>query len=100
LEVAPSLQVTVAAASPEAAAGAVVAAVVAGALAAAPADLFMPPCPLQAPWPPFEVVPSLQVTSPAPALEPEVIAPVEAAAAGAAGAAALDAAPADLSTPP
>jgi hypothetical protein len=88
LEVAPSLQVTIAPASPEAAAGAVVAAVVAGALAAVPADLFTPPCPLQAPWPAFEVAPSLQVTDAplAPAVAAAAVTPV--------------AAPADLSTPP
>jgi len=90
-----------AAADEPAVAGAAEAAVAAaaGALAAAvPADLFTPPWPLQAPRPPLEVVPSLQVTV---VPEPEVD-PVAAGALAAAGASAGVALPdeADLFTPP
>jgi hypothetical protein len=104
LEDVPSLQVTMAdpplallAAAVEAAAGAA-----AGGAAALPADLLTPPWPLQAPRPPLEVVPSLQVTVAEPLL-------VELAAAGAAGAGAAELVllvpllllvPADLLMPP
>jgi hypothetical protein len=78
VEVVPSLQVTVP--EPDAADDAEVAAPAAGAgaasepeaeaLAPADADLSIPPCPEQAPRPPWgEVVPSLQVTEPLVALE-------------------------------
>jgi len=66
--------------------------------AAAEADLLMPPWPLQAPRPPREVVPSLQITSP-PRLE--VPLPEDAlVSAGAAAAGAAVPADADLLTPP
>lgn len=82
------------------AAGAVAAAAAgaagAGAFTGAAPLLFMPPCPLQAPRPPFaEVVPSLQGTAPV------LLAVVDAAAVEAvAGAAAAVAAGADLLMPP
>jgi hypothetical protein len=81
----------------------------AGAEAPVPADLLMPPWPLQAPRPPWgEVVPSLQVTGPeldpdAGALELAVVLGALELAAAAAGAAALPPAAlavAVLSTPP
>ena len=91
----------------DAAAGAAAAAAAGAAAGAAlpeDADLFTPPCPLQAPRPPFEVEPSLQVTVvPEPVDEPEVALVVDAAAgAAAAGAAAGAVLPddADLFTPP
>jgi hypothetical protein len=97
--VAPLLPAAVEAAVAGAAEAAVAAAAgaAADALAAAvPADLFTPPWPLQAPRPPLEVVPSLQVTVPPELLE------VAAGALAAAGASAGVALPdeADLFTPP
>jgi hypothetical protein len=90
------------------AAAAAVAAAAAGAavvvaVPAAGAFLFTPPCPLQAPRPPFDEAPSLQVTMPVLAL---VLVLVLAAAAGAAAAGAagvivvLPPPVADLLTPP
>src|SRR5262249_33098197 len=101
--VVPSLQRTSAAdeAEPDEAdvLGAEDVAAVAGAAAAAfdfaPPDLSTPPCPLQAPFPAWLVVPSLQVTS-----APSAAAAGAVAAPAAADVAAVDFAPPDLSTPP
>jgi hypothetical protein len=70
-----------------------------GAGAGAPADLFTPPWPLQAPRPPLDEVPSLQVTVPPPLLVPAGAA-ADAAAGAAAGAAVVAAPEADLLMPP
>ncbi|HEX4387860.1 MAG TPA: hypothetical protein VH109_04485, partial [Steroidobacteraceae bacterium] len=102
----PSLQVTIAVPLPVLAAALLVVAAVAvagaaaGALAPEPADLLTPPCPLQAPRPPLEDVPSLQVTVAVPL--PVLVAALVLAAGATAGAAAAPLAPepADLLTPP
>jgi hypothetical protein len=93
LDVAPSLQVTIAAVLAAAAGAAAGAGAV---LAAVPADLLTPPWPLHAPRPPLELEPSLQVTAAAVPREVDaaLVADVDGVAAGAGAAAA------DLLTPP
>jgi hypothetical protein len=81
------------AAGAAAAAGAAVAGAAAAAVLPLDAALFTPPCPLQAPRPPWgEVVPSLQTTGPPLPEDEPLVAAGAAPAAGAAGAAVAGAA--------
>jgi hypothetical protein len=105
LDVVPSLQVTIVPPleplEPLEAAVAGAAGAAGAAAAAVPADLFTPPWPLQAPRPPFDVVPSLQVTV-VPELDvvPEALDAAGALAAAGASAGAALPEEADLFTPP
>jgi hypothetical protein len=106
LDEVPSVQVTmgallVVALMPLGAAGALAAAgaMAAGAAVEPPADLLMPPWPLQAPRPPLDEVPSVQVTVP-PLLLVLAGAAAGAGAGAGAGAAAVAAPEADLLMPP